>query len=110
MNEWQEDWPTLPERYLDLIVAEGMSRMNAAVERVIASCETHQIEVKPGKVDTWNEVAFSRRLEIQRWLAMGDTSQSCANLHHGLTGLGAASQLAGLGLSNQHLQDQWWNK
>ena len=101
MNEWQEDWPTLPERYLDLIVAEGMSRMNAAVERVIASCETHQIEVKPEKVDTWSEVAFSRRLEIQRWFAMGD---------HGLTGLGANSQLAGLGLSNQHFQNQGWKR
>ena len=110
MNEWQEDWPTLPDRYLDLIVAEGMSRMNAAIERVIASCETPQIEVKPGKFDTWNEGAFSRLLEIQRWLAMGDARQSCANLHHGLTGLGAASQLAGLGLSNQHFQNQGWKR
>ena len=72
MSEWQEDWPTLPDRYLDLIVAEGMSRMNAAVERVIASCETHQIEVKPEKVDTWSEDSFSRRLEIQRWFSMGN--------------------------------------
>ena len=66
MNEWQEDWPTLPERYLDLIVAEGMSRMNAAVERVISRCENPQIEVKPSKPNSWNDESFYNRLAAQR--------------------------------------------
>ena len=109
MNEWQEGWP-IQERYLDQIVAVGLCRMSVAIERVISRCETPQIEVKPEKVDTWSEDSFLRRLEIQRHFAIGATSQSYSNLYHGLTGLVAASQLAGLGLSNQHLQDQRWNK
>tara|TARA_R110002126_G_scaffold1757_1_gene10539 strand:+ start:2063 stop:2428 length:366 start_codon:yes stop_codon:yes gene_type:complete len=79
MNAWEEGWPELPGRYLDLILTIGLVKMDKAVEQVITSCETPQIKVAPKKVNTWDEDDFLYRSQLQRTLAQGQASFNINN-------------------------------